>query len=236
MQKRTWIVVGVIALVVVIAGAIAFASGGDNGSGGSAGTATSAGTGTGATSGASPVETAPVSVQGQPLPRFTGPTGTDRAIGDTIPTLTGQGFDGGPVTVAPTGTPQVLLFVAHWCPHCQAEVPRIVTLAKEKAFKGIDVSTVATGTSSNYPNYPPSVWLEREHWPFQVMVDSPQQTAAIAYGLNAYPYFVFVDAQGKVVGRANGEIAPSDLRKILTALAAGKPLSISANGASSTAS
>jgi thiol-disulfide isomerase/thioredoxin len=118
----------------------------------------------------------------------------------------------------------VVLFVAHWCPHCQAEVPRIVKLAKKKAFKGIAVSTVATGTNPGYPNYPPSAWLRREHWPFPVMVDSQLQTAAVAYGLPSYPYFVFVDAQGKVAGRASGEIAPSDLKKVLTALAAGKSL------------
>jgi thiol-disulfide isomerase/thioredoxin len=202
MRKRTW--AGVIAVAIAIAFAI---SGVD-----------------GAVAGASSVETAPVSVQGAPLPPYKGPTATDRAIGDTIPTLTGKGFDGLPVTIAPGVKPRVVLFVAHWCPHCQREVPRVVTLAKKKAFKGLAVSTVATGTNSGYPNYPPSAWLKREHWPFPVMVDSPQQTAAIAYGLPSYPYFVFVDAQGKVAGRASGETPPSSLKKILTALAAGQPL------------
>jgi thiol-disulfide isomerase/thioredoxin len=207
MEKRPWRV------ALVLAVAIAFAAFAD-----------------GAAAAAS--ETAAVSVQGARLPRFTG-DGTDTAVGDPIPTLTGKGFDGAPVTISPTGKPRVVLFVAHWCPHCQAEVPRIVKLAKQKAFKGIAVSTVATGTNSGYPNYPPSAWLRREHWPFPVMADSTRQTAAVAYGINAYPYFVFVDAQGKVVGRADGEIAPAALKKILTALATGKPLSIAANGASS---
>jgi thiol-disulfide isomerase/thioredoxin len=233
MQKRTWLVLGAIVLVMVLAGAIAVASGGGGGSDGSADHGTSAGSSTVG----SPVETAAVSVQGKPLPRLTGTgTGTDSAIGATIPKLTGEGFDGGPVTIAPTGKPQVVMFVAHWCPHCQAEVPRVVTLANDKAFNGIDVSTVATATNQAYPNYPPSAWLQREHWPFPVMVDSPQLTAGVAYGLPAYPYFVFVDAHGKVVGRADGEIDPGDLQKILTALAAGKTLPIAGSGASSSAS
>ena len=83
------------------------------------------------------------------------------------------------------------------------------------------------------PNYPPSAWLERENWPFPVMVDSAGGTAAQAYGLPSYPYFVFTDAQGAVVGRAVGEIAPSDLQKILTALEAGNPLPTGIAGASS---
>ena len=214
MRKRTW--PGTIAVAVAVAVATTGA--------------------VGASAGAASVETAAVSVQGAPLPRYTGPISTDRAIGDTIPTLTGKGFDGAPVTIAPGGKPRVVVFVAHWCPHCQAEVPRIVKLAKKKAFKGIAVSTVATGTNPGYPNYPPSAWLRREHWPFPVMVDSQQQTAAIAYGLPSYPYFVFVDAQGKVAGRASGETPPSSLKKILTALAAGNPLPLPGSAAGSSAS
>ena len=138
------------------------------------------------------------------------------------------------MTIGPTGTPQVVMFVAHWCPHCQAEVPRIVDLAKQGAFDGLRMSTVATGTNPDYPNYPPSAWLSRENWPFPVMVDSDQSTAAQAYGLSAYPFFVFVGADGKVAGRATGELAPADLTKILDALRDGKPLP-TASGANSSA-
>jgi thiol-disulfide isomerase/thioredoxin len=221
--RNRWIVLGVLALVVVVAGAIALASGGGGDSGGSTKTAAD-----------TAVETASVTVEGTALPRFAD-TGTDPAIGDTIPTLTGRSFDSSPVTVGPAQKPQVIVFVAHWCPHCQAEVPRIVSLAQSGAFRGIRVATVATGTNPTYPNYPPSSWLAREHWPFSVMVDSTRQTAAGAFGLPAYPYFVFVDAQGRVVGRATGEITPSDLTKILRALAAGAALPLK-GGANSVAS
>jgi hypothetical protein len=66
------------------------------------------------------------------------------------------------------------------------------------------------------------------------MVDSAQSMAAQAYGLSAYPFFVFVGADGKVAGRATGEIAPADLTKILDALRDGKPLP-TASGSSSSA-
>ena len=216
-RNRTWWIWGGVALVFLVAIVVAVAaSGGDDG--------------------AKPTahETGAVTVDGTPLPQYNSDE-VDTAIGDTIPTLTGVSFDGSKVTIGPTGTPQVVMFLAHWCPHCQAEVPRIVELAKEGAFKGIDVAAVATGTSAEAPNYPPSAWLEREKWPFPVMVDSTEQTAAIAYGLSSYPYFVFADAQGKVVGRATGEIAPSDLQKILNALEAGNPLPTGIAGASSSA-
>jgi thiol-disulfide isomerase/thioredoxin len=217
-RNRTWWVWGGVALVFVVAIVVAVAaSGGDDG-------------------GAKPTahETGAVTADGTALPQYDADE-VDTAIGDTIPTLTGVSFDGSKVTIGPTGTPQVVVFLAHWCPHCQAEVPRIVDLAKQGAFDGIDVAAVATGTNADAPNYPPSAWLEREKWSFPVMVDSAGGSAARAYGLPSYPYFVFADAQGAVVGRAVGEIAPGDLRKILDALEAGTPLPTGIAGASSNA-
>ena len=149
----------------------------------------------------------------------------DTAIGDPIPTLTGVSFDGSKVTIGPTGKPQVVMFLAHWCPHCQAEVPRIVDLAKQGAFKGIDVAAVATGTSAEAPNYPPSAWLEREKWPFPVMVDSLEwHRGAGVRAAPRTPTSCSSTPREAVVGRASGEIAPSDLQKILNALEAGNPL------------
>jgi cytochrome c biogenesis protein CcmG, thiol:disulfide interchange protein DsbE len=216
-RNRTWWIWGGVAAVFIVAIVVAVVASG----GGDDAKATAH-------------ETGAVTVDGTPLPQYDSDAGVDSAIGDTIPTLTGVTFDGSKVTIAPTGKPQVVMFLAHWCPHCQAEVPRIVDLAKQGAFKGMDVAAVATGTSAEAPNYPPSAWLERENWPFPVMVDSLSGTAAQAYGLSSYPYFVFVDAEGKVAGRAVGEIAPSDLQKILNALEAGKPLP-KGSGASSSA-
>ncbi|MFN8027050.1 MAG: TlpA disulfide reductase family protein [Acidimicrobiia bacterium] len=168
-------------------------------------------------------ETAPVTVSGTKLPAFTDAS-TDLAVGETMPTLTGKSLSGGGVEVAPNGNPQMLVFVAHWCPHCQAEVPRIVTLANDGVFDGVDVTAIATGTNSGYPNYPPSSWLEREKWPFDVMADSTTFTAAKAYGLASYPYIVFVDKDGKIAGCTSGEIAPADLTKMVEVIKAGEPI------------
>jgi cytochrome c biogenesis protein CcmG/thiol:disulfide interchange protein DsbE len=144
-------------------------------------------------------------------------------------------FDGKPVTIAPDGKPQMIVFVAHWCPHCQNEVPRLVELAKQGVFKGVDVTAVATGTNDTYPNYPPSAWLKRVGWPFPVMADSASGSAANAYGLSAYPYFVLVDANGKIAARSTGEVAPADISANVEALRAGTPLPLTSSGTSTPA-
>jgi cytochrome c biogenesis protein CcmG/thiol:disulfide interchange protein DsbE len=222
-QRNRWLIWGGVAAVVAIAVIVAVVA-----SGGSDNTAAAKPT---------KFETHPVTVDGTPLPKYSDSyagTRTDPALGETIPTVTGVSvFDGGPVTIKPTGKPQAIIFVAHWCPHCQAEVPRLVALAKQGVFDGVEVTAVATGTNSTYPNYPPSVWLKSEGWPFPVMADSPEGTAAQAFGINAYPYFVLVDADGKVVGRATGEVTTANIKANIEALKAGKPLPFLSSGASS---
>jgi thiol-disulfide isomerase/thioredoxin len=216
--NRTWITIGAIAVVVVIAVVVAVASSG-GGSGGNA----------------NAVQQAPVRVDGTPLAAYPD-SGTDKAIGSTMPTLHGRSlFDGSPLTIAPTGKPQMISFLAHWCPHCQFEVPVVVALGKQGKLDGVDVRGVATGTRSDLPNYPPSKWLEGAGWKFPTMADSHAYDAANAYGLGGYPLLVFVDAQGKVVGRSEGEISPSALVSVLDALKAGKPLPLPTAGASSSA-
>ena len=77
----------------------------------------------------------------------------------TVPTLTGQSlFDGSAMTIAPTGKPMAVVYLAHWCPHCQAEVPRIVELAEGgQARRHRRLRGGCRRTTTTLPNYPPSV-------------------------------------------------------------------------------
>jgi thiol-disulfide isomerase/thioredoxin len=158
---------------------------------------------------------------------------SDPAVGKTAPSLGGRTFSREPIAITNDGKPHVLVFVAHWCPHCQAEVPRIVAMERAGQTSGVPVTAVATGTNENAPNYPPSAWLHEVGWPYPVLVDTASGTAARAYGLAAYPYLVFVDANGKVAARVSGEIAPADLQRMFSALAAGEPVPIPASAAAS---
>ena len=147
---------------------------------------------------------------------------SDPAIGMKVPTISGQGFDGSTVTFASDGKPRLVLFLAHWCPHCQAEVPRIVKLAKQGKLTGVEIDAVTTNTDKTFPNYPPSKWLKREHWPFTpVLADDSKGRALAAFGGNAFPFFVLVGADGTVAARESGEIAPSDIVKVVKRLVAG---------------
>jgi thiol-disulfide isomerase/thioredoxin len=163
-----------------------------------------------------------VQVEGSPLPDFTGDA-NDQAVGMAAPGLTGTNLDSGDSMTIPAGQgkPRAIIFLAHWCPHCRREVPLIADWLKENGLpKNVDLYSVATATSPDLPNYPPSTWLTDAGREPPVMLDDGEQTAARAYGLQSYPYFVFVGADGKVVKRLVGEIPVSELSSELDSVGA----------------
>ena len=120
----------------------------------------------------------------------------------------GADFAGNTVSIsADDGRPKILLFIAHWCPFCQAEVPVVQDYVASDAVPAeIDFYSITTGISATRENYPPSAWLEREEWNVPLIVDSAASTVANSFGLTGYPYWVFVDDQGNVMGRITGQI------------------------------
>ncbi|HVF03217.1 MAG TPA: TlpA disulfide reductase family protein [Frankiaceae bacterium] len=164
-------------------------------------------------------QTRPVTVGGAALPPYQ--PGADPAVGTPGPELRGASFDGTPVAIARDGRAKLLVFLAHWCPHCRREVPVVVGHLRERPLPAnVDLVAIATGTDRGRPNYPPSRWLDREGWSAPVLADSDDGAAATAYGLTSFPYFVALDANGTVVARAGGGLAPAELDR-LVARAAG---------------
>ena len=195
-QPWLWIALGVVAAVA--AAVAVLASDGDDG----------------ATTPAGVEETRSVEVTGTPLSAFEG--GADLSLGQAIPEVQGASFDGTPVRIAGEGQPMVIAFLAHWCPHCQREVPLLTGYLETNPLPdAVEVITVSTSTSPDRPNYPPSAWLAREGWPGPVLADSADGAAAQAFGLTSFPYFVAVNAAGEVVARTSGEISSSQFAELV---------------------
>ena len=148
-----------------------------------------------------------VSIEGAPLPRFEDEE-PDPAMEMRAPAFAATSFDGTEVSVLPgDGTAKVIGFFAHWCPHCQRELPRIADwMADNQLPAGVEVIAVSTAVDSGSPNYPPSAWFEEEQWPAVVVRDSAESEIGDAYGLGGFPYTVGVDADGRVVARVAGEL------------------------------
>lgn len=162
----------------------------------------------------------PVAVEGADLARLPD-GGPDPAVGRPMPVIRGASFDGTPVTIAPDGHAKLVVFVAHWCPHCEREVPELVSwIHAGGPPRGVEIYAVSTATRAGAPDYPPSEWLKREGWPAPVLADTADGRAAEAAGLTAYPFFVFVDTRGIVAQRVTGERPIADLEERVHALRA----------------
>ena len=157
-------------------------------------------------------------INGEALPRFDRDS-TDTAVGLTIPEINGTDFDGTPVAITRDGRAKVLIFVAHWCGVCQQEVPALMDwLPGATLPEGVDLISVSTGVRIDAPNYPPSRWLEREGWTVPVILDDAADGVGQAFGLSAYPYFVFVDAEGRVALRLVGGVPAETISSIVAGL------------------
>jgi len=161
----------------------------------------------------------PVEVTGAPLEPMSGPQddGGDAAA----PVADGRSFDGTAERVPAEGEPTMIAFGAHWCPHCQVTFPVIVDWMADGGAEAVDVVAVATSTNADRPNYPPSAWLSDIAWDGREVADDEAATMASAYGLQSFPYLVFVDADGDVQYRLSGEVDTEQLDAGVAAITGG---------------
>ncbi|MCP5026709.1 MAG: TlpA family protein disulfide reductase [Actinomycetia bacterium] len=162
-------------------------------------------------------EVGTVDISGDQIPLLTGdpgiaPPDTDPATGLVAPTLTGSEFDDSEVIIGPDGTPKVVYFLAHWCTHCQDEVPVVQDLIDQGLVpEGLDIYAVATSTVAGRANFPPSAWLEDEGFSPVTMRDSEASEALLAYGGTSFPYVVYLDGENRVVGRSSGALGADQI-------------------------
>jgi cytochrome c biogenesis protein CcmG, thiol:disulfide interchange protein DsbE len=162
----------------------------------------------------------PVAVEGAsltPLPD----SGADPAVGTEAPVVAGIDADEAPTAIGGAGEPTILAFLAHWCPHCNAELPILADLQEDGTFDGVRTVAVLTGTNAAAPNYPPVGWLEDGGWSGDILLDDEASTAAAAYGLTSYPLLVALDADGNVVARTSGERSAEEVAAMADAARAG---------------
>lgn len=163
-------------------------------------------------------ETAFAETIGDPLQPF---TEADTAIGSMAPQLVAQTLEGNRVQISPgDGVARVVVFLAHWCPHCQAELPRIVDwMAANDVPSGVEILAISTSVDSTAPNYPPSAWFEDEGFTGRILVDSDESSLAQDYGLTSFPFGVAMAADGSIVSRWAGEISPEQFGAVVASVA-----------------
>jgi cytochrome c biogenesis protein CcmG/thiol:disulfide interchange protein DsbE len=160
-------------------------------------------------------ETRSVTVTGDPLPPLES-ADDDPAVGTQAPVLGGENFDGDPVVIGDPaeGAPTMVVFLAHWCPHCNAEIPELIELNEQGRLPDeLTVVGVSTAVAPDRDNYPPSEWIVEKGWPWEIMVDSAEFAALDAYGGTGFPFTVMLDENGVVLARKSGSGSADEIEQ-----------------------
>ena len=164
-------------------------------------------------------QTSEVTIDGAPLAPM--PSGiqisdeTDAAVGAEAPTLTGTTFDDEEIVIGNDGRPKAIYFLAHWCSHCQAEVPVVQSLIDAgRQPDGMDVYAVSTSVDRGQGNYPASTWLEEEGFTPTTIRDDEASSALQAFGGSSFPYVVYLDSENRVISRSAGELGSEAINQL----------------------
>ena len=154
----------------------------------------------------------PITVTGTPLVPYEASGEDDPAVGTASPVISGESFDGSQITIGePTDGPTMVVFLAHWCPHCNDEIPELISLYDEGSLpEELGVVGVSTAVDAGAPNYPPSEWIDDRGWPWPTMADDDVLTAISAMGGTSFPFVVVLDSDGTVLARRPGQATGAD--------------------------
>lgn len=135
--------------------------------------------------------------QGQPFPNI---TGEDMYTGRQVSTKDMQ------------GKPTLVVVWAHWCPHCQKELPIIQQMSKDEAgdFNFLTVTTAAGQQPAQAQYATPATLMKTQGITMPTLRDDGT-TIMQALDVQGFPTLLMVDADGKLVGRASGEMPKDQL-------------------------
>ena len=160
-----------------------------------------------------------VVITGDVLPPYSGENDDNIAFGLKAPLFSGPDQYSNIVSLEKDGNAKALIFLAHWCPHCQREVPAVQEYIDTMGVPdGIDIIAIATSIDKGRENYPPTEWLAREGGT-ELQIYDIDKKIGDAYGLNAFPYWVFLDKELKIIARRTGNLPQDLVGQLLISLA-----------------
>jgi cytochrome c biogenesis protein CcmG, thiol:disulfide interchange protein DsbE len=165
----------------------------------------------------------PVAVSGTPLAAFETAGADDAGLCTPAPVVAGYDYAGEELTIDPaTDGPTLVVVLAHWCPHCNAEVPVLNAWRDAGDVPAeLDVVGLSTAVTEGRDNFPPDEWLERVDWQWPVLADDAEATALNAYGATSFPSMLFIGSDGLLKWRLSGEAPIAEIQaRVDEALAA----------------
>ena len=159
------------------------------------------------------------SIEGNFLPEYSEENDDNIVRGLQAPIFSGPNENSEIVSLEKNDNAKALLFLTHWCGYCRIEVPAVQEYILLNGIpEGVEIIAIVTSIDKARDNYPPHDWLKDEGWS-EVQIYDLDREIATAYGLNAFPYWVFLDKELNVVARRTGNLPLDLVGQLLVALA-----------------
>lgn len=155
---------------------------------------------------------APSSASGTSVGGVPAPAEAARAIPERLPDLTMPDAQGKPRRLADwRGRPLIVNFWATWCEPCRREIPLLEQL-RRKSSTGLEVVGIAVDKRDAVLPYARQMGIE-----YPLLMGEEEGIKAVdAFGMQAvFPFSVFADRQGRIVGLKVGELHPDEAQLIL---------------------
>ncbi|MEM6990095.1 MAG: TlpA disulfide reductase family protein [Myxococcota bacterium] len=91
----------------------------------------------------------------------------------------------------------ILAFWATWCQPCQQELTKMSAMYGSMKERGLEIYAVSIDGPDTASQVVP--WVEREAYPFPVLLDRETQVLTRYNPRGDIPYYVVLDAKGKVL-------------------------------------
>jgi thiol-disulfide isomerase/thioredoxin len=114
------------------------------------------------------------------------------------------------------GKPTMVVAWAHWCPHCQKELPQIQQVSQDTK----DKYNFITFTTSAQPGQGPEGYQDPQQFIDTVgltipVIDDADGSIAKAWGVQGFPSIWVLDSQGRIAEKASGEQGKQKLLDML---------------------
>jgi len=146
-----------------------------------------------------------VTISGDPLPNPEAGA-PDNSQGKKVPRIDGKTFGSSKISIKP-GKKTLVIGINRQDVDVQGEVEELVKwhhayLTPEE----LNVITLVTGPGRDTAAEPASTWLLRSEWPWPVLVDDANSSAAAALGFLATPGILLIDEDGVAQYRVLGAL------------------------------
>lgn len=127
------------------------------------------------------------------------------------PELAGPTLDGDQASLSDSeGEPVLVVFWAHWCPHCRAEMPVLQGLHEDGKIDMLTVTTAIAPGAGPAGYRTPEEFVESIGLTAPALVD-PKGEHAEGWRVEAFPTLYFVDSEGQVAEVMSGEVPEQDV-------------------------